>query len=69
MADFDLGVAMERLEEIEAYFQKPAFDLSEAIDRHAEALKLARTIESYLDKAETTLNKLSFSQDAESTLE
>lgn len=49
---------MRKLEAIEAYFQTPDMNLEEAIKKHEEALKVAKGILEYLDKAESSLQKL-----------
>ena len=60
--DFHLETAMQRLEELEAYFQKPNFNLEEAIEKHKEALGLAKEITSYLHTAEQSLERLNISE-------
>ncbi|MBU6388896.1 exodeoxyribonuclease VII small subunit [Patescibacteria group bacterium] len=61
-ASFSLQEAIKRLEEIEKYFQLPDIDLEEAISRHKEALKVAKEILEYLDKAENTIKEIDRSE-------
>jgi len=60
--DFHLETAMQQLEELEAYFQKPTFNLEEAIKKHKEALDLAKEITGYLHKAEQSLERLNINE-------
>ena len=60
---FDLEEKIQKLEEIESYFQKPDMHLDEAIKKHQEALGLAKEILDYLKKAQTSIEKMDISND------
>jgi exonuclease VII small subunit len=55
---FPLQKKIEELEEIEGYFQRPDMDLEVAITKHQDALKVAKEIVTYLDKVESTIEKI-----------
>ncbi len=57
-APFSLQEKMSQLEALEAYFQRPDMNLEEAIEKHKQALGLAKEILEYLEKAETTIQKI-----------
>lgn len=56
--EFRLRDKIAELEKLEAYFEKPEMDLEEAIQKHTEALVLAKEITAYLEKAESSLKQL-----------
>lgn len=55
---FQLHAKIAELEKIEEFLQKPDLNLEEAIEKHEVALKIAKEITTYLEKAESTLKQL-----------
>jgi exodeoxyribonuclease VII small subunit len=55
---FSLEKALAQLELLEKSFHEPNLDLETSIKKHAEAVALAKDILSYLEKAETELEKI-----------
>lgn len=55
---FQLHAKISELEKIEEFLQQPDLNLEEAIEKHEVALKIAKEITTYLEKAESTLKQL-----------
>lgn len=58
---FLLENKIKELESIESEFQQPNMSIDEAIVKHENALKIAKEIKNYLEKAENTLKKIDIS--------
>jgi exodeoxyribonuclease VII small subunit len=55
---FPLQQKVQRLEEIEKYFQQADVDLDTALAMHEEAIGIAKEIQAYLQKAEQRLESI-----------
>lgn len=58
---FPLNEKIKELETIEAYFQQSEISIDEAIEKHKQAVALAKEILAYLDQAETTIEEVDIS--------
>jgi len=58
MAEMSFEEAMKRIEKIVAELEKGDLPLQESIDRFEEAVKLARSCQEKLEKAEARISKL-----------
>jgi exonuclease VII small subunit len=57
-ASLSLSEKMERLKELENYFQQPELELTDALEKHKEAVGLGSEILRYLEEAESQLKKV-----------
>ena len=69
MAETSFEEAMKRIEEIVAGLEKGDLPLEESLDRFEEAVKLARTCQEKLEKAEARIKKLVRTGESGFTLE